>query len=142
MAKHKIELSETEQGLFAKMPSAKKAAEIWARFENRRIQAKQDREELGTQLVAVRKALGNRKGGDGLFSRWLRVNLGMGYPRAYSFMALVPGGGRPKTRRLSYTRGLAISQFYKRLRVAESNKEKRGILRELVTWTKQEYDIK
>lgn len=142
MAKPKIELNESERELFAEIPSASEAAKIWKRFENRRIEAKADREALGTELVAVRKALGNRKGGDGLFSRWLRCNLQMSYVRAYSYMALVPGGGKPKTKRKSYTRAVAINQFFKRLRVAESNKDKRVILRELITWTKREYDIR
>jgi hypothetical protein len=138
----KIELTADESKLIASIPSARKAAQIWSRFEDRKIKAKEDRKALGAELVAVRKALGTdgkKTSHKGLFSRWLIVH-GIPHDRAYNYMALA-GGAKPKTQRKSYLRATSFGNFQKLLTNAKSNEEKKQILNELIKYVCHEYKI-
>jgi hypothetical protein len=136
----KITLIEDEQKIIARIPSAKRAEAIWARFEKRKQQAKTDRVALGKELHEVRKELakmGGTIGSGGLFSRWLRVQ-GIPRDRAYAFIALA-GLGKPKTESACYKRIRTTQQFMTRLNRALSVTEKKTILAELVKWVRKEY---
>ena len=121
----KITLIADEQKLMARIPSAIRAAAIWARFEKRKQQAKKDRLALGKELHEVRQELakmGGSIGAGGLFSRWLRVQ-GIPRPRAYAYIALA-GFGKPKTEGVCYTRSRSVQQFLTRMNKALSGAEK------------------
>jgi len=135
----KIELTDDEAKLIGSIPSAAKAATIWAKFEERKIQAKQDRLALGNELAAVRDKLA-AKGGKGLFERWLQVQ-GIPRYRAYDYIALA-GHGKSRLKARNYKRRLSFLQFQTKLGKAETNQEKVTLLAELNAWVVKEYSIK
>lgn len=138
MARPKIELTAQETKVIGSIPSAKKAAAIWSRFETRTRQAKEDRLALGNELASVRDKLA-AKGGKGLFERWLYVQ-GIPRYRAYDYISLA-GHGKSRLKARNYKRRLSFLQFQTRLTKANSNEEKLTILKELTQWVRKEYEF-
>ena len=132
----KFTLIADEQNIVARIPSAAKALEILARFEERRVQARADRIALGHELHIIRKRIA-KVGSGGLFTRWLK-SIGLSRERAYAYIAIA-GHGMRKTDSPCYVRKLAFIRYQSMFTRAKSKAEKKRILVELVAWVKKEF---
>jgi hypothetical protein len=138
MGRPAIVLTAAESKLISSIPSAKKAAAIWAKFEARKLAAKADRLALGKELIAVQKATA-KKGCKGLFTRWLLTQQ-IPRERAYVYIGLA-GGGKLRTEAPQYQRRMTLLGFAQRLHRAPDNAEKVAILAEVNKYLVEEFDI-